>query len=393
MTLFWHQIATLAAFKVIFLLSLLPDPAFSELDLIRSGEPKIILLTNKSFEFQCTATGTRSELAGVTITWEGPDGKGIPGNDDKGNITSKDGTGSVTSILRVSKPPGYLGDQPGVKFYQCALEKSSKQLNYHVYFVEEEAVPKIHPIQLNQTKFKETVLLKCDASYKNQNYRIADKFTVILQWKKGGKTLANKVFEYETGKNTSTLEHSFAVNSFRDGGDYVCQSQLMLESEADNITSSKIVELQILPYLNGPIEKEVKDTAGSDVSLHCDVVGYPITYEWRDEENCLIGVEKKCTESRIRPRENVLYIDDIDYKDRKKYTCVGSFRGNSTLKQFIILRVKDPLAALWPFIGILVEAVLVAAIILASEYYKKHSQNGANTKTEMVEQPTTSHDA
>ena len=35
--------------------------------------------------------------------------------------------------------------------------------------------------------------------------------------------------------------------------------------------------------------KEVKDTAGSDVELHCDVIGYPIKYEWRDEKNARIG--------------------------------------------------------------------------------------------------------
>ena len=43
-------------------------------------------------------------------------------------------------------------------------------------------------------------------------------------------------------------------------------------------------------------------------------------------------------DSRIRPVANVLYIDDIDYEDRKKYTCVGV--GNGTRKQFITLRVK-----------------------------------------------------
>jgi hypothetical protein len=33
----------------------------------------------------------------------------------------------------------------------------------------------------------------------------------------------------------------------------------------------------------------VEDTAGSDVKLTCDVIGYPIQYEWRDENNSLIG--------------------------------------------------------------------------------------------------------
>ncbi len=45
-------------------------------------------------------------------------------------------------------------------------------------------------------------------------------------------------------------------------------------------------------------------------------------------------------DSRIRPVENVLYIDDIDYEDRKNYTCEGTV-GNETLKQIITLRVNQ----------------------------------------------------
>ena len=43
----------------------------------------------------------------------------------------------------------------------------------------------------------------------------------------------------------------------------------------------------VLPYLNGPEEKEVKGDAESIAKLTCDVVGYPIKFEWRDENNFL----------------------------------------------------------------------------------------------------------
>ncbi|CAB4037451.1 Low-density lipo receptor-related 2, partial [Paramuricea clavata] len=88
-------------------------------------------------------------------------------------------------------------------------------------------------------------------------------------------------------------------------------------------------------YLNGPEEKEVEDTAGSDVKLTCDVIGYPIQYEWRDENNSLI-----VDDSRFTPKESVLHIDDIaDYEDRKKYSCLG-IGTNGTIIQTTILRVK-----------------------------------------------------
>ena len=44
-------------------------------------------------------------------------------------------------------------------------------------------------------------------------------------------------------------------------------------------------------------------------------------------------------DSRIRPVENVLYLDDIDYEDRKKHTYVGTV-GNETVKQTFTLRVQ-----------------------------------------------------
>ena len=34
----------------------------------------------------------------------------------------------------------------------------------------------------------------------------------------------------------------------------------------------------------------MKDEAGSDVELTCDVGGYPIKFEWLDEQGAVIGI-------------------------------------------------------------------------------------------------------
>ncbi|XP_028406960.1 uncharacterized protein LOC114529374 isoform X2 [Dendronephthya gigantea] len=292
MTLLLHQISTVAACGLILLLCL--QPVSSVPTLTKSGEPKSILLTNKSFEFQCTATGTPSELAGAKFTWRGPDDVSIPGNDDKGNITMESGAENVTSILRVSKPPDYPRP-PSLKYFMC--EVNGIQLSFPVYIVKEKAIPKIHPIQLNRTRHKETVLVKCDASYENENNGIARKFNVNLSWLKDGKLLANKTVEYKTGNQIVSLNHTVTVNDQEDTGIYICQSQLALKDKTDSVTESKNFELRTLLYLNGPKKKAVKAIVGSDFKLRCDVtdvLGYPITYQWRDED-CLIGVGKNCT--------------------------------------------------------------------------------------------------
>ena len=45
------------------------------------------------------------------------------------------------------------------------------------------------------------------------------------------------------------------------------------------------------------------------------------------------------SDSRFRAVDEVLYINDIDYKDRQGYKCLG-IGGNETITQTIILRVK-----------------------------------------------------
>ncbi len=41
----------------------------------------------------------------------------------------------------------------------------------------------------------------------------------------------------------------------------------------------------------------MEDEAGSDVELTCDVGGYPIKFEWHDEQDAVIGIasrSRKC---------------------------------------------------------------------------------------------------
>jgi len=77
---------------------------------------------------------------------------------------------------------------------------------------------------------------------------------------------------------------------------------------------------------------------------------------------------------------SVLTIKDTDLSDRQVFICKALLKGvevsNCTASKHCdmaetILRVKDPLAALWPFCGIVVEVVLLCVIIFFCE--KKQS--------------------
>jgi hypothetical protein len=64
-----------------------------------------------------------------------------------------------------------------------------------------------------------------------------------------------------------------------------------------------------------------------------------------------------------------LTIEPVKLTDRGYYTCIGtsSAMGKEQIKSESFIRVKDKLAALWPFIGICAEVFVLCAIILIYE--------------------------
>jgi len=68
-----------------------------------------------------------------------------------------------------------------------------------------------------------------------------------------------------------------------------------------------------------------------------------------------------------------LYFPNVTYSQRGKYICVASqalSESKSERTKVFIWRVKDPIAALWPFLALVSEVMIVVCIIL---YYEKAS--------------------
>jgi len=73
----------------------------------------------------------------------------------------------------------------------------------------------------------------------------------------------------------------------------------------------------------------------------------------------------------------VLIVDNIEMNDRGNVTCRVSYNWSDPVPEHsseahTLLRVKDKLAALWPFLGICAEVVVLCAIILV--YEKKRNK-------------------
>lgn len=70
-------------------------------------------------------------------------------------------------------------------------------------------------------------------------------------------------------------------------------------------------------------------------------------------------------------------VDNIEMNDRGNVVCRVSYNWSDTAESHVaeaqtFLRVKDKLAALWPFLGICAEVVVLCAIILV--YEKKRNK-------------------
>ena len=104
----------------------------------------------------------------------------------------------------------------------------------------EKGVPKIQlGSKFEPARFKEAVVLNCSVSYENTK---SHEFRLTMSWKKDGKTLAAKTYEYKRGTITEKILYSFVITSHTDGGDYTCSWELT--KQKNSISRKSDVNLQ-----------------------------------------------------------------------------------------------------------------------------------------------------
>lgn len=184
-----------------------------------------------------------------------------------------------------------------------------------------------------------------------------------MQWFREGERIIDAEDKYVTNSENGTLTISKPMPE--DAGEYECVVNLE-NGEGFN----KTVNLYSIPYvIHFPQSRNL--VQGDPLELNCNVEGNPPpVLTWMKDG---VVMSEGDYEGRLSFKTNeggvangTLRLEELDFEDRAEYTCKATNDygdSNST----VLVRVKDKLAALWPFIGICIEVAILVIIIFIYE--------------------------
>jgi len=218
-------------------------------------------------------------------------------------------------------------------------------------------------------------------------------------WFKDGEEVRSTDPRYRTSDTNNTIN----VNGVQeaDGGTYRCALAKQTSIYRDIVVYTK--PRSWLELKSGD-QRSVSIVEGDTLTLKCQSAGNPMPkVTWRKDGVDIIGARDKdsseergsnkgseeaggsgnATSGRIRivtERNETFYrqlstltITNVEDSDRAVYMCYSdTLNGVSSHNSTVLVRVKDKLAALWPFLGIIAEVVVLCTIIFI--YEKRRSK-------------------
>lgn len=163
--------------------------------------------------------------------------------------------------------------------------------------------------------------------------------------------------------------------------DYLCRNK---DDDSKKIEFIK----RIAPYLYKPDKLSQTVSEGNKAEFKCSVLygneqKIKVDWEWRKNDTALSDIEGKLTITS-NENETSLVISNVVEADKGEYEChVKNLYGQHSER--IQLRVKDAFAALWPFLAIVAEVLILCVILLVYEKKCSKKRNSAEDETEQTQ--------
>uniref|UniRef100_V5GVB3 Basigin n=1 Tax=Anoplophora glabripennis TaxID=217634 RepID=V5GVB3_ANOGL len=206
---------------------------------------------------------------------------------------------------------------------------------------------------------------------------------VRVEWSKDSK----KVSDISGLKNravptNSTEQYVLSVDKSTgsDSGNYSCIIYQGTEEKARANFTVVVTEA-----LAVRVPSDVNVVEEERLRIECEVKGDPVLYwKYKNESYSVSGsnviLENYTHEGKVI-RNGVFIIEKISDNDKGEVTCIGEdIATGQSVQDTCRVRVKGKYAALWPFLGICAEVIVLCAIIVI--YEKKRN------KTELEESDT-----
>lgn len=256
-------------------------------------------------------------------------------------------------------------DRPDAGTYQCRYDnQEATKFLVTVAIVEFTTTPDEYNMTAGD---KQTNTLKCNYVVEKEDSVTWDKEE--LMWSREDQPLSAR---HKANNSVLVIENT----EWTDIGPYTCSAKLTWGGVGNpsSETVSTMVPLNGAPKI-GKMDTSKNVVQEDDLEIKCDVTGYPYpSVTWKKDGQPLTPNKRITLSSADGKYTNaILNINNLEFEDKGEYTCNATnsvYPGGKTAT--IVIRVKDKLAALWPFLGIVAEVIVLCVIIFI--YEKKRSR-------------------